>query len=322
MSHRIKPVLLALGASVLAFLAAAGIELLTTRLFHAEPRDVVWVSDVILAAALLVASFLWLDLRSTQIRLTDLERSQVALDAELRLAAEIQRGFLPPVPPSLGGCRFAARIETAGRVGGDFYDFVRPDAGSLLCILGDISGKGIPAALFLAGTRVLFRTIARETRDPSELVARLSQAVFDDNQGAAYLTCMLLRLDFDGCRLTYVNAGHPPGLLFGTDGTRSLDVGGLPAGLLPSSAYRSEEVVLRRGDLGVLMTDGITEALEGDERPLVDVIGSAVRIGERTVSPEGACRALMDLTVVGGPPDVEGWTDDRTVLAFAFDGAG
>ncbi len=209
------------------------------RLLGLDLRELEWISDVVLAVAFGAATFLWLHLRRARTALTRLERAQVVLDTELAIAADIQQGLLPPPPPARDGWRFAARLEQAGHIGGDFYDFV--DRGrSLLVLLADVSGKGIPAALVMASARALFRQLARETDRPDELLTRLGRALWEEHGGTPYLTGFLGHLDLDARSLSWVNAGHPPALLVTGTGHRALASTGPPAGLLPDTRYEAQ----------------------------------------------------------------------------------
>lgn len=196
-----------------------------------------WISDAILSVAFLTSTYLWLRLRAIRSLLSELERNRIALDSELALAARIQRSLLPPAPPPRGPYRWSALMEPAGKVGGDLYDFVETRSG-VLFILGDVSGKGIPAALLTTSTRALFRTLARSTDDPAEVMDRLSQARYEDGGGSPYLTAVVARLNPEECSLTHVNAGHPPTLLLRSDSERRLQVGGPPAGMFRGPVTR------------------------------------------------------------------------------------
>ena len=146
-------------------------------------------------------------------RVLALQQEQIVIDEQLRLAAEIQRGLLPDVPHATHGFRWAARMIPASRIGGDFYDFVQPTAGTVLAILGDVSGKGIPAALILSSLKTLFRTFARETVDPAAIAERISAALYEEYGGLPYATAIVARFETAPGRLAYVNAGHPAGYL-------------------------------------------------------------------------------------------------------------
>ena len=183
--------------------------------------------------------------------------------------------------------------------------------------MGDVSGKGIPAALLQASAHALFRTIARETVDPAELLMRISREIYAENAGASYLTCVLVRVDTATRTLMYANAGHPAGLMMGSSGRRLLSRGGPPAGLFPETTYESETLSVEPGDLGVIVTDGITEAIEDDGGPTVDALNRTICNIQEPRTPERVCDALMEMAQRGpGPPGVANWHDDRTVFAF------
>jgi len=187
-------------------------------------------------------------------------------------------------------------------------------------VVGDVSGKGIPASLLQASAHSLFRTLARETINPAELVTRISREVFAENAGSSYLTCLVLRIDAAHRTLTYVNAGHPTGLMVGRSRDRLLSRGGPPAGLFPETAYEAEVVSLEDGDLGVIVSDGITEALEEDGIPAADILSRSLSRVPAPRTPERVCDALMDVAQrSAGPRGVANWQDDKTVFAFLFE---
>jgi sigma-B regulation protein RsbU (phosphoserine phosphatase) len=314
---RSLPVLYAIVSALLAFIAALLFERGLTRLLGLDLQELEWISDVVLAVAFGAATFLWLHLRRARTALTRLERAQVVLDTELQIAADIQRTLLPPAPPTRDGWRFAARLEQAGHIGGDFYDFV--DRGrSLLVLLADVSGKGIPAALVMASARALFRQIARETDRPDELLTRLGRALWEEHGGTPYLTGFLGHLDLDARALSWVNAGHPPALLVTGTGHLALGSTGPPAGLLADTRYEAQSLSVAAGDTLVVLTDGVTEALEAGgrvEERLAWTIAQRRRRG-----PQAVCDRVMRLAHSGrGPVGAGDWQDDRTVVAVTLD---
>jgi len=225
--------------------------------------------------------------------------------------------MLPPAPPARDGWRFAAQLEQAGHIGGDFYDFV-DRGGSLLVLLADVSGKGIPAALVMEATRTLFRLIARETDRPEELVARLGRALFEEHGGTPYVTCFLARVDLVTGSTSWVNAGHPAALLVNGQQHQALASTGPPAGLLAEVSYEANALRLTCGDALVLMTDGVTEAIEADGR-VEERLAWAVA-HRRAKGPQSVCERVMRLAGKGhGPVGVESWQDDRTVVALTLD---
>jgi sigma-B regulation protein RsbU (phosphoserine phosphatase) len=318
MDKRVWAVLASIGVAGITYRGARAADALFLRVFHPPRGEIILISDVILATALGVVVYLWLNLRATRTRLTGLERAQIVLDTQLSLAAQIQRHLLPPVPVG-SGVRWAGRLEPANGIGGDFYDFIPADVDGLF-VVGDVSGKGIPAALLQASAHSLFRTLARQTFHPAELLTRVSREIYAENAGGSYLTCILARVDSATRTLMYVNAGHPEGLMVGSRGRRLLWRGGPPAGLFPDTTYESEVVPIEPGDLGVIVSDGITEAIEEEGVAAVDILNRTIRSIGKPRTPERVCDALMEMARRNPRPRGANGQDDRTVLAFLFDG--
>jgi serine phosphatase RsbU (regulator of sigma subunit) len=320
MRRRVVNVFVSIGAAVLTFKCARAADAFFLFVVRPQRGEVLVVSDVILATAFGVGLYLWLNLRATRMRLTDLERAAIAMDTQLTIAADIQRRLLPPNPVASNGVRWAGRLEPAYRIGGDFYDVI-PEIADGLFIIGDVSGKGIPAALLQASAHSLFRTLARETSHPAELLAKVSREIYAENAGELYLTCIAVVVDCATGTLMYANAGHPVGLLVGSSGQRLLSRGGPPAGLFPETAYEWEVMAINHGDLAVIVSDGITEAIEEDGIAAADVLSRAIFGLPEPRTPEYVCDALIETAQRHhGPAGVENWQDDKTVVAFLFDG--
>ena len=316
-----RPAALAAGAGLAAFVVGTAAESLIIRAVHGNRRELEWLSDAVISMAVAGITYLWLHLKASRMRVLTLEREQIVIDEQLRLAAEIQRGLLPDVPQATPGFRWAARMIPASRIGGDFYDFFQPTAGTVLAILGDVSGKGIPAALILSSLKTLFRTFARETVDPAAIAERISAALHEEYAGLPYATAIVARFETAPGRLAYVNAGHPAGYLLrnGTV-TAALESGGRPLGLLPGATYATANVELRPGDIGVLVTDGITEALEAGPMTLSQILGASAERLTAGSSPAEICDDLLRAAAAGpGPAGVPDWQDDRTVFVFAVE---
>jgi sigma-B regulation protein RsbU (phosphoserine phosphatase) len=320
MTRRVWIVFSAAAAAFMTYRCARAADAVVLRVVRPPRGEVLLVSDAVLATAFGVAIYLWLSLRTTRTRLTDLERVQIVVDAQLSLAAHIQRHLLPSAPVESNGVQWAGRLEPAYSIGGDFYDVIPDDADGLF-VVGDVSGKGIPAALLQASAHSLFRTLARETVHPGELLTRVSRQIYEENAGALYLTCILVRVDSATRSLVYANAGHPAGLMVGASGRRLLSRGGPPVGLFAETAYESEVVSVETGDLAVIVSDGITEAIDEDGVAPVEVLDKAICKMSQPRTPERVCDALMDIARRSpGPPGVANWQDDRTVLALQFTG--
>ncbi len=318
---KLPTVLTAAGVAIVIYGWVRGLEVLFVSVVQPPGWEIRSLSHTILAMAFGVAVYLWLDLRTTRTSLTSLERSQLVLETQLALAGEIQRRLLPPVPTGRNHVRWAGRLEPAWTVGGDFYDFIPTGRDGTLVVVGDVSGKGIPAALLQASAHSLFRTLSRETSEPDDLVARVSKEIYEENGGSLYLTCLVARVDGGDGSLVYANAGHPAGLLLGRSGRRLLSRGGPPAGMFADSVYESEMLTVEPGDLGVMVTDGITEAIEQNGVSAVDRLDATIATVPAPRTPERVCDTLMSLADrSAGPAGVPDWQDDKTVLAFLVEG--
>lgn len=323
---RRAPVALAIaaGSAGLVYAAATLSEILIIRALRPTEIELTWISNVILATAFGVGMFLWLHLKWTRLALSRLEREHLVLDTQLATAAEMQRSLLPAPPVPTHGVRWAARLEQAGKIGGDLYDFVQRTPGSCMVLVGDVSGKGIPAALAMASVRSMFRTVVRETDDPGEIIERVSRLLYVDNRGMPYVTCVVARLDLDTHELCYTNAGHPAGLVLNGHGEIPsqvlLESDGPPAGLFPDQTYVTRSLPLRRGATVILVTDGITGAFDALGMPGVPAVGEVVADLPPPVTADRICEALMQRTAPALATGTDGWQDDRTVVAFVLSG--
>ena len=315
---RLRSLGVAAASAVAALSASEAIELCINRVVRPDAAELTWISESIMAAAFLVMTTLWVGLRQARSDLSASERARLTVDTQLSIAASVQRALLPPIPAPVAGIAWFAAVEPAGKIGGDYYDFLPLANGQMCVVLGDVSGKGIGAAVFLSNVRAIVRALVRETAAPGEVLERLSETVLSDAAGATYVTCILGVVDPARRTFTYSNAGHPPGVLVGESGVRALGIGGPPVGLLRGSHYQQEVVSFGAGDLVALVSDGVTEALDvGGEA--VPTALAAVITGQRSATPERASRALLKAAHEGsGPHGVEDWADDRTVVAFGI----
>jgi phosphoserine phosphatase RsbU/P len=296
-----------------AFAGANALERLLIRLAAGSPWGFAYVSDTVLSLLMLAATYLWLHVRNLRAQLTALERERVAADTELALAARIQRTALDGVAPPSAGLLWFAETRPAGVVGGDFYDLVTLDDGATLILVADVSGKGVPAAIGLASARAAFRMMSQNADDPAEIARRWSRWLHTDTGGTPYLTALLIRLAPDRRQLSYINAGHPPGLLLSLEREIRLAPTCQPLGLMPTLEVTTTTVEYPLGALGVLITDGVSEALENG-CDAIDRVAAMAR-GSLARTPQEITQALLDAAHVsnGGrlaPPD------DQTVVAF------
>ena len=198
------------------------------------------------------------------------------IESELRIAHSIQMGMLPkifPPFPERDDLELAARLVPAKEVGGDLYDFFIEDE-KLYFIIGDVSGKGVPASLVMAVTCRLFRSVASHFDKPEEIISSLNDSLAEGNESGMFCTAFLGILDLRSGQLKYCNAGHNAPLIIDTDGnvTPVNVLTNLPLGLFDGFPYEGQEMVLDRQLMLYMFTDGVSEAennskeLFGDDR--------------------------------------------------------
>lgn len=187
-------------------------------------------------------------------------REQERLEQELRTAHFIQRSLLPKNMPVLPGWQITPYYQPAREVGGDFYDVLPFDDGRLGLIIGDVSGKGVPAALVMAITITMLRTVVRGMASPGEALARVNDLLIAENPPRMFVTCFYALLDPGSGRLRFANAGHEVPYRRSSDGVSELRATGMPLGLMPGSSYEEVEALLSPGDSLLFYTDGLVEA--------------------------------------------------------------
>jgi serine phosphatase RsbU (regulator of sigma subunit) len=186
------------------------------------------------------------------------------IEQELRVARLIQQTLLPKGVPDLPGYQLAAYYQPAREVGGDFYDFLELDDGRLGLVVGDVTDKGVPAALVMATTRTMLRASAQRLDSPGEVLKRVNDVMVPDIPPNMFVTCLYAILDPATGRLHYANAGHD--LPYrrrstgGAGGAEELRATGMPLGLLPGMGYEEKEIVLERGESVLFYSDGLVEA--------------------------------------------------------------
>src|SRR5215213_4311001 len=169
------------------------------------------------------------------------------LEQELQVARLIQQTLLPKSAPKIEGYQIATYYQPAREVGGDFYDFFEVEDGCLGLVVGDASGKGIPAALVMASTRSVLRTVAqRGAAAPGQVLAEANEILYPDIPPNTYATCFYAILDPKSGRLSYANAGHDlPYVRHGYGGAEQLRATGMPMGLMPGMSYEEKEILLQ-----------------------------------------------------------------------------
>jgi PAS domain S-box-containing protein len=242
------------------------------------------------------------------------------IEQELRIARLIQQTLLPKALPELSGYDIAAYYKPAREVGGDFYDFLRLHDGRLGLVMGDATGKGMPAALVMATTRSILRAIGQSSDSPGEVLKRANEALVSDIPPNMFVTCFYAILDPETGRLRYANAGHDLPYLRHSGDTEELMARGMPLGLMPGMHYEQRELVLEAGNSVLFYSDGLVEAhdREGDMfgfprlRRLIEA--SSVARGEELVD-----FLLQELYSFTG----EGWEqEDDITLTTLYRAAG
>ena len=182
------------------------------------------------------------------------------LEADLQLAAEIQRALLPEANQSGGHFEVASNSVPCRAIGGDFYDYFALASGAFGFTLGDVAGKGPSAALLTAMIQGIFSAHVGTGGSPAQLMTLANEGLLRRSIQSRFATVVYGALGPDG-QLTYCNAGHNPPMLLGRSGVRRLETGGLIVGLFPQATYDQETVTLEPGDLLVMFSDGVSEAL-------------------------------------------------------------
>jgi serine phosphatase RsbU (regulator of sigma subunit)/CHASE1-domain containing sensor protein/anti-sigma regulatory factor (Ser/Thr protein kinase) len=197
----------------------------------------------------------------------ELESFYYSVEQELGTARSIQHALLPKDLPKLEGWKIAYHYQPAREVGGDFYDFLSLDDGRVGLVIGDVSGKGIAAALVMANTQSVLRAVARRGDiAPGQVLAEANEVLYAYIPSGTFVTCFYGVLDPESGRLVYANAGHDPPYSQRDGDAQEFRARGMPLGLMPGMPYEEREAVLAAGDDLLLYSDGLVEAHdpEGD----------------------------------------------------------
>jgi serine phosphatase RsbU (regulator of sigma subunit) len=186
------------------------------------------------------------------------------IEQELRIARLIQQTLLPKTLPQLPGYDVAAYYQPAREVGGDFYDFLDLEDGRLGLVVGDVTDKGVPAALVMATTRTMLRAAAQRLLSPGEVLRRANDALVTDIPPNMFITCLYAILEPESGHLVYANAGHDLPYRRRADlsegAAEELRATGMPLGLMPGMGYEEKEIVLEKGESVLFYSDGLVEA--------------------------------------------------------------
>jgi serine phosphatase RsbU (regulator of sigma subunit)/anti-sigma regulatory factor (Ser/Thr protein kinase) len=188
-------------------------------------------------------------------------RDRERIEQELKVATLIQQNFLPKELPDMGGWQVAAYYRPAREVGGDFYDFIELDEDKLGIVIGDVTDKGVPAAMVMAATRSVLRASAQRLLAPGEVLERVNELLCPTMPEKMFVTCFYAVLDTRTGKLAFANAGHDVPYLGTPDGeVTELRARGMPLGLMPGMGYEEKEAELGPGDTAMLYSDGLAEA--------------------------------------------------------------
>lgn len=189
-------------------------------------------------------------------------RKRELIESELKIASQIQKSFLPETLPQEKGLSAAAYIKSAKQVGGDLYTFLSLGNGKLGVMLGDVSGKGTPAALFMAKAVSEFKFFAREKTDPAQVLSELNDSIASESTGGLFVTLAYAVFDAQNHKLFLSNGGHLPVVCVTAAGQSSLlEVEeGMPIGILSGISFSKSERAMNKGDCFALYSDGVSEA--------------------------------------------------------------
>jgi len=242
-----------------------------------------------------------------------LEKQRIVKDMEF--ARTVQESFLPQNEPVVQNYKFSAHYTPALEVGGDFYDFIRMDKGQTGIVIGDVSGKGVPAALYMAKLGSDMRTLAFTEQSPSEALMKLNNLLAARSRRGMFATLLYIELDSQEGRLTLSNAGHLPPIIRKADGSlvKLPRAGGAPLGMVADMKYGQESFKIAPGDTVILYTDGIVESMNAQEE-LYGYARFEALIRKSPSTPDALKTAIID--------DVNRFTglspqhDDMTLVCF------
>jgi len=245
-------------------------------------------------------------------RLAEVEQAEKQLAAELEQAAEIQRQFLPSAAPVLPGLELAGYNAACRTVGGDYYDFLPYADNRVGVVIGDVAGKGMPAALMMTSLQAKVQALAEAPGDPGVIVGRLNRSLVGTCPANRFITFFFAILDATSGDIAFCNAGHnPPFLVRASGAIEQLEGGGPVLGILPNMTYQRRQIRMEPGDLLVLYSDGVTEAANPAGEEFEDRLPQlAARLRDRGAAE--VVRAIHETVndwIAGQPP-----ADDVTVV--------
>jgi len=246
-------------------------------------------------------------------RLREEERSLIKMQEEFRLAAQIQADLLPKEPPNLSGYDVAGATFSARSIGGDYFDFIPLDGKRIALCVGDVSGKGLTAALLMANLQASLRSQSYMSTSVKECIGKVNHHLFESTSPEKFATVFYGVLDAVNNKLTYCNAGHEMPILFEGNGTADrLKEGGTVVGIMDGFEFQESTIDVAPADTLVIFSDGVTEAMNSDreqfgEKRLIDTVCQ-----HPTLSAQGLVGKIVEAvrTHAGEAPQ----SDDITAL--------
>lgn len=239
------------------------------------------------------------------------------MEYELHMGRKIQENTLPKQFPDLPGWDIFATWKPARQVSGDFYDFIHLDKNHLGIVIGDVAGKGVPAALVMATTRSVLRATAIQSESPSSVLQRTNNLLYDEMPKNMFVTCLYIILDTSTGYLRIANAGHNLPQICLSDGVREVRATGMPLGLMADMEYKEQACRMANGDRMLLFSDGLVEAhnpdgeMYGFER-LKERLHKLSMSHDRGKAEEIVQHLLIDLETFTGPDSEQ--EDDVTFV--------
>jgi sigma-B regulation protein RsbU (phosphoserine phosphatase) len=252
-------------------------------------------------------------IRIEHARLSEVEEMERRMARDLDQAAEIQRSFLPDGPPKVAGADLAGYNAACRTVGGDYYDFFTYPNGRVAMVLGDVSGKGMPASLMMAGLQERVQVLADEPQDLAAVMNRLNKITCKKCPSNKFITFFFCVLDPATGELAFCNAGHnPPVIVRVNGGVENLEGGGPPLGILSIVNYAEYREKLEPGDVLAIYSDGVTEASNAKDEEFGDAQFAEVLKANRqkgALDIVGAVTQELTVFTAGSPP-----ADDITLI--------
>ncbi len=240
-------------------------------------------------------------------------RNRERIEQELKIAQIIQQQFLPKAVPDLPSWHVAAFYRPARTVGGDFYDFIALPDGRVMFVVGDVTDKGVPAALVMASTHALLRGAAPRLISPGAVLAHVNDLLCADIPAHMFVTCLALVLDPASGSIVFANAGHDVPYVRTKSGVAELRARGMPLGLMPGMDYEEKTFQFQPGDCALLHSDGLAEAHNPD-REMFGFPRVSELVGRGPSGEELIDRCLTELAAFTGP-DAE-QEDDITLVCL------